>query len=135
MNRKGLVAAGPVLFFVPLLALLATAASILFGLGLAGGIVFNKQILQMNRKTLIAKILIFVVLIASVMVGTYYLSGPTSNLYIAMLIGIIPFAGLATLLSWNSLKEDSKASIKTISILTGIYLLVSELSIWIVMNL
>jgi hypothetical protein len=135
MHKKGIIAAGPALFFMPVISLLITSFAVMMGLGLVSGPVFNRRIKEMEKKSLYARILVVSAIMISVIIAVHYIGGPTSNHFAGMLAGAIVFGAAISLLSIRSFRENFSQSLKTILILTLIFLVVSELSVFLAMKI
>jgi hypothetical protein len=134
MDKKGIAVVGPAVVFVNLFVLIIATINVVFALGLISGIFFNKKIKDMGWRFLLPRIIIFVIVTFSIIIGTHLIVGPTYNHYIAMLFGAIFFLIIISLLSMKNIRESPKDSFMTIAVLTLLFIIISQISVWIVLK-
>jgi hypothetical protein len=134
MNKKGIIAVGPAVIFVNLFLLVVAAVNVVLTLGLVSGIVFNKKIKTIGWRVLVPRIIVFILLTLFIIIGAHFVFGPTYNHYIAMLWGALAFFVFVCLLSLKNIKENSKEAFTAISVMTLLFILISQITVYVVIN-
>lgn len=133
MNKKGIIAVGPVLVIVNFFVLLFTTVKVLLGTSFILGVAYNKKLRKQGIKEFFPKIALFLVLSIAIMTSVHFLVGPTGNHTIGMLFGSVLFLIIISLILAKDYKINKKLVIKEILFSTILFTLISQISVLLVL--
>lgn len=129
MNKKGIIAVGPMLVLVNFVVLLFAAIKVLVGTALVLGAAYNKKIRTHGIKAILPRILVFLGITLAIMVAVHFIVGPAGNHVVGMLFGSLVFLIIMIFISLKDFKEDKKSAIKQVLFMTFLFTLTSQLAV------